>query len=135
MNFMMKSEASIGVVLQQGFALLDLGAQYGVSGTAAFEQKLEQHIQKHTDEQGQPLQCSWVEGPAPTGGIGGCAKVKLCALVPYGLGYKTSGLFMMLVLDDGKYPTLFPIGFCYQLGMILDTNTKTAWWQKVGAKK
>ena len=43
-NFMMKSEAFPGLV-QQGLALVDTGAQYGVSGTAAFE-KLEDQIQK-----------------------------------------------------------------------------------------
>ena len=37
MNFMMKSEAFTELVLQHGFALLETGAQYGVSGTAAFE--------------------------------------------------------------------------------------------------
>lgn len=40
----------------------------------------------------------------------------------------------MLVIDDRNCPTLFPIGLCYQLGMILDTNTKTACLQRVGAK-
>ena len=50
-NFMMKSESFTGLVLQQCFALLDTGAQYGVSGTAAFE-KLEHQIQKHKDDKG-----------------------------------------------------------------------------------
>ena len=40
-NFMMISgEGFTGLVLQQGFAVLDTGAQHGVSGTADFE-KLE----------------------------------------------------------------------------------------------
>ena len=119
-RLMIKSEAFTGLVLQQGFALLDTGAQYGVSGTAAFK-KLEQQSRKHIDEQGQPLQCTRVDGPTSTRGIGGSAKVKFCALVPCGLGYKTSGLFMMLVLDDGNCPTLFPTGLCYQLGVVQDT--------------
>ena len=133
MNFMITDTSFSGLVLEQGFALLDTGAQYGVSGTAAFE-KLEREIQSHKDEKGQPLQCIRVDGPTSTGGIGGSAKVKFCALVPYGLGYKTSGILLMLVLDDSKCPTLFPIGLCYQLGMILDTNTNTAHWKKVGTK-
>ena len=37
MNFMMKSEAFSRLVLQQGFAFLDTGAQYGVLGTAALD--------------------------------------------------------------------------------------------------
>ena len=94
-HFMMKSEVFTGLVLQQGFALLDTETQYGVSGAATFE-NLEQQIQKHTDDQGQPLRCTRVDGPTSAGGIGGSARVKFCALVPYVLGYKTSRMSLVL---------------------------------------
>ena len=122
-----------GLILARGHALLDTGAQYGVSGTKAFRE-LESEVGTHSDQEGKPLKCIRVDGPTSTGGIGGSAKVKFCALCPYGLGYETSGILLILVLDDEHCPTLFPIGLCYQLGMILDTNTNLAHWKKVGTQ-
>jgi hypothetical protein len=122
-----------GLILNRGHALLDTGAKYGVSGTRAFRE-LEREIGNHTDQEGKPLKCNRVDGPATTGGIGGSAKVKFCALCPYGLGYETSGIFLILVLDDENCPTLFPIGLCYQLGMILDTNTSLAHWKRLALR-
>jgi hypothetical protein len=101
MNYMIKDTTFNGLVLEQCYALLDTGAQYGVSGTVAIA-KLEREIQSCKDDKGQPLKCTRVEGPTSTVGTGGAAKVKFCSLAPYGLGYDISGILLMLILDDGN---------------------------------
>ena len=116
----------VGLVVTPGQALIDTGAQHGVVGPDAYRVivgKLSEYGLKPRSVPNPGIRAT---------GIGGASDFQGSYEIPAGLG-GCSGLLTVHVLDDScpDVPLLLPVDFCERLGMVLDLNTKKAFWKTI----
>ena len=116
-----------GLVLRDGYALADTGAQFAVSGLAAFAAH-QQQLLCDKDCHGKRMEPPPAIGPKNTSGIGGSARVLSFWNMLYGPSVQASGVVKLRVVDKDACPMLCPISRCYKLEMVLDTPNNVAYW-------
>ena len=117
-------ESFIGIMVTPGYGLVDTGAQHGVIGLPDFK-KLVERLKIHG------LKCKELPLFAvPAAGVGGTTTFVKSVEVPIAIKGKCGTLAVNVV--ESPLPFLLPMGFCKQLGMVLDTTDNTATWKNLG---